>query len=114
MMKYQTFFVSHKQCSYTFDYIRNITVQSVKLISDDEVTGGIPDVIFKLKSLQVLHLNNNAITMVPPAINNLQNLKELSLSHNPLLESLPGLLGHLPNIKGNQTTCICVINKCQG
>jgi len=57
-------------------------------------------VIFTLKSLTVLHLDNNAITNVPASINNLQNLKELSLSHNPLLESLPGSLGHLPNIKG--------------
>ena len=37
--------------------------------------------------------------MVPQAINNLQNLEYLSLNHNPLLESLPGSLGHLPNIR---------------
>lgn len=65
---------------------------------DDEVTGGIPPVIFSLKSLVELHLEFNAITMVPQAINNLQNLKVLNLNHNPLLESLPGSLGHLPNI----------------
>ena len=69
------------------------------LFLDDEVTGGIPPVVFNLKSLVELHLEYNAITMIPQAINNLQNLKLLGLSHNPLLESLPGSLGHLPNIQ---------------
>ncbi|XP_052813517.1 uncharacterized protein LOC128240741 isoform X2 [Mya arenaria] len=65
---------------------------------NDEVCGGIPPVIFNMKNLRELYLNFNAINMVPAAINNLQNLITLSLSDNPLLESLPGLLGHLPNI----------------
>ena len=66
---------------------------------DDDVTGGIPPVVFRLESLNRLTLDYNAITMVPPAINNLRNLEYLSLNHNPLLENLPGSLGHLPNIR---------------
>ena len=56
--------------------------------------------IFSMWSLNELHLDYQGITMVPQSINNLQNLNTLSLGHNPLLESLPGSLGHLPNIKG--------------
>lgn len=87
---------------YIFGYISNCFYN----VTDDELTGGIPPVIFKLKSLEELDLKYNAITMVPQAINNLQNLKVLNLSHNPLLESLPGSLGHLPNIQRKYNTKI--------
>uniref|UniRef100_A0A2C9LJS2 Roc domain-containing protein n=1 Tax=Biomphalaria glabrata TaxID=6526 RepID=A0A2C9LJS2_BIOGL len=40
-----------------------------------------------------------AITAVPVHMCRLQNLKTLSISNNPLLESLPGALGHLPSLK---------------
>ncbi|CAG5122482.1 unnamed protein product, partial [Candidula unifasciata] len=61
--------------------------------------GGIPPVIFLLNGLETLHLDFQAITSVPVHICRLQNLKVLSISNNPLLESLPGTLGHLPNLK---------------
>ncbi|XP_059158979.1 uncharacterized protein LOC131942991 [Physella acuta] len=61
--------------------------------------GGIPPVIFLLSGLETLHLDFQAITIVPVHMCRLQNLKALSISHNPLLESLPGSLGHLPSLK---------------
>ncbi|KAK3588393.1 hypothetical protein CHS0354_028970 [Potamilus streckersoni] len=66
---------------------------------NDAVTGGLPPVLFELKSLKKLELEFQAITMVPASINHLQNLQDLSLKHNPLLEQLPGTLGLLPNIQ---------------
>ncbi|XP_035824903.1 probable serine/threonine-protein kinase pats1 [Aplysia californica] len=67
-------------------------------ITDTEY-GGIPPVIFLLTSLETLHLDFQAITAVPVHMCRLQNLKLLSVCNNPLLESLPGSLGHLPSLK---------------
>ncbi|CAL1535024.1 unnamed protein product, partial [Lymnaea stagnalis] len=61
--------------------------------------GGIPPVIFLLSGLETLHLDFQAITTVPVHMCRLQNLKILSISNNPLLEGLPGALGHLPSLK---------------
>ncbi|KAK7485956.1 hypothetical protein BaRGS_00022822 [Batillaria attramentaria] len=69
-----------------------------KDISDDEY-GGIPPVIFTLLALEELYLDYQAVTTVPVHMCRLQNLSFLSLAHNPLLESLPGSLGHLPSLK---------------
>ncbi|KAK3777048.1 hypothetical protein RRG08_008898 [Elysia crispata] len=67
-------------------------------ISDTEY-GGIPPVVFLMSSLEILHLNFQALTAVPVHMCRLQNLRELSVSNNPLLESVPGALGHLPNLR---------------
>ncbi|PVD34730.1 hypothetical protein C0Q70_06007 [Pomacea canaliculata] len=67
-------------------------------INDTEF-GGIPPVIFTLSSLEELYLDYQAITTVPVHLCRLQNLAVLSLAYNPLLESLPGSLGHLPSLK---------------
>jgi Leucine-rich repeat (LRR) protein len=69
------------------------------LTSDDDQFGGFPAVVFELSSLEELYLDNQAITHVPPQMNQLQNLRYLSLNHNALLESLQGSIGHLPNLK---------------
>ncbi|KAK0062250.1 hypothetical protein Bpfe_008351, partial [Biomphalaria pfeifferi] len=61
--------------------------------------GGIPPVIFLLTGLEELNMDFQAITAVPVHMCRLQNLKTLSISNNPLLESLPGALGHLPSLK---------------
>ena len=68
-------------------------------LSDDEEYGGIPPVIFLLTSLEELYLDHQAIVAVPAHMCRLVNLCTLCLAHNPLLESLPGSLGHLPNIR---------------
>ncbi|KAL4230338.1 hypothetical protein ACF0H5_010721 [Mactra antiquata] len=87
-----------EMASFNHELFFNIPRLGITNINDDTF-GGIPPVVFLLKSLEELNLEYNAITMVPSAINNLQNLKVLNLGHNPLLESLPGSLGHLPNIQ---------------
>ncbi|XP_076445934.1 uncharacterized protein LOC143283637 [Babylonia areolata] len=66
---------------------------------NDEEYGGIPPVVFTLSSLEELKLDFQAITAVPVHMCRLQSLAYLSLAHNPLLESLPGSLGHLPSLK---------------
>ncbi|XP_070196653.1 uncharacterized protein [Littorina saxatilis] len=66
---------------------------------NDEEFGGIPPVIFTLAALEELHLDHQAVTAVPLHMCRLQNLAVLSLANNPLLESLPGSLGHLPSLK---------------
>ena len=55
--------------------------------------------IFTLSALEELYLDFQAVTAVPLRMCHLQNLAILSLAHNPLLESLPGSLGHLPSLK---------------
>ncbi|XP_055958804.1 probable serine/threonine-protein kinase pats1 [Patella vulgata] len=66
---------------------------------NNEEYGGIPPCVFLLMSLEHLSLKNQAITAVPVHMCRLTNLANLDLASDPLLESLPGALGHLPNIK---------------
>jgi hypothetical protein len=63
-------------------------------------SGGIPPVIFQLENLQELYLNNQGIQMIPTDIENLRNLRVLSLTHCLMLQSIPASIGLLPNIKG--------------
>ncbi|XP_071087235.1 uncharacterized protein [Haliotis cracherodii] len=65
----------------------------------DEEYGGIPAAVFQMGALEELYLDYTAITAVPVHMCRLVNLRVLSLEHCPLLESLPGSLGHLPNMK---------------
>ncbi|XP_046560391.1 probable serine/threonine-protein kinase roco11, partial [Haliotis rubra] len=67
-------------------------------ITDDEY-GGIPKAVFRMSALEELYLEYTAITAIPVYMCRLVNLRVLSLEHCPLLESLPGSLGHLPNMK---------------
>jgi len=69
-------------------------------ITESDEYGGIPTVIFELSSLQELYLNFQGITLVPAKLSTLQNLQVLSLSNCPLLESISGSVGLIPNIKG--------------
>ncbi|KAL8604081.1 hypothetical protein ACOMHN_024906 [Nucella lapillus] len=66
---------------------------------NDEEYGGIPPVVFTLAALEELRMDFQAVTAVPQHMCRLQSLAYLSLAHNPLLESLPGSLGHLPSLK---------------
>ncbi|KAL3880394.1 hypothetical protein ACJMK2_032638 [Sinanodonta woodiana] len=86
--------ISRMNLKYFFD-IPRLGINDI----NDEVNGGLPPVLFELKSLKKLGLEFQAITMIPASINLLQNLQDLSLKHNPLLEQLPGTLGLLPNIQ---------------
>ncbi|XP_062577173.1 uncharacterized protein LOC134239045 [Saccostrea cucullata] len=62
-------------------------------------SGGVPPVIFQMKNLQELYLNNQGIQMIPADIANLTNLRVLSLTHCLLLQSIASAIGLLPNIK---------------
>lgn len=80
-------------------YLEMTGFKAIILLADDTEFGGIPPVIFTLSSLEELYLDYQAITTVPVHLCRLQNLAVLSLAYNPLLESLPGSLGHLPSLK---------------
>lgn len=62
-------------------------------------SGGIPPVIFQLKNLQELYLDNQGIQAVPADIENLSNLRVLSLTHCLMLQSIAAPLGLNPNLK---------------
>lgn len=62
-------------------------------------SGGIPPVIFQLKNLQELYLDNQGIQAVPADIENLSNLLVLSLTHCLMLQSIAAPLGLNPNLK---------------
>ena len=67
----------------------------------DKEFGGIPPVIFKLKALRKLDLSYTAITMFPNHAKSLLKLNYLNLEHCPLLESIGGEVGLLPDLKSN-------------
>nr|XP_002736431.1 PREDICTED: uncharacterized protein LOC100371525 [Saccoglossus kowalevskii] len=54
--------------------------------------------MFKLKKLQVLHMNDNLIKEIPEEIQNLYSLKELWLDYNQLT-SIPSEIGELTNLR---------------
>jgi len=58
----------------------------------------IPEYIFKLKSLEILKLDNNMISTVPSSISNLSNLKILNLSSNKL-QTLPRELAEMQSLQ---------------
>ncbi|CAH1232773.1 MFHAS1 [Branchiostoma lanceolatum] len=68
--------------------------------ADDDL-GGMPEQIFALESLEELHMKYQAIHRVPAEVKRLQTLKQLSLQHNPKLETLAAELGGL-QLKGLQ------------
>ncbi|KAG8441259.1 hypothetical protein GDO86_006842 [Hymenochirus boettgeri] len=52
----------------------------------------------RLRSLTILRMNHNAISCLPPSIEHLCNLEELSISHNKL-ETIPMLLYNLVKLR---------------
>ncbi|XP_021366171.1 uncharacterized protein LOC110458668 [Mizuhopecten yessoensis] len=79
-------------------------IPRLKNTTGTEEFGGIPAVVFQLVNLQELYLNYQAITLVPKQLSQLQNLQILDLSHCPLLESIEGSVGLIPNIKSIRLT----------
>ncbi|XP_048249171.1 uncharacterized protein LOC124124359 [Haliotis rufescens] len=75
----------------------NIPRLGSQCITDEEF-GGIPPAVFQLHTLETLVLNFTAITQVPMHMCRLVKLQNLDLNNNPLMESLPGSLGHMPNL----------------
>ncbi|XP_078679687.1 uncharacterized protein LOC144915298 isoform X2 [Branchiostoma floridae x Branchiostoma belcheri] len=68
--------------------------------ADDDL-GGIPGQVFALESLEELHMRYQALRRVPAEVKQLKKLKQLSLQHNPKLETLAAELGGL-QLKGMQ------------
>lgn len=69
------------------------------LLTDDEDFGVMPPVIFKLKSLQKLDVSFSAITVIPDGIKTLLKLHTLNLEQCPVLTSVSGQVGLLPNLR---------------
>jgi len=70
---------------------------------------GCPPEIFSLTSLKRLNLSFQGLVHLTPKIQMLENLEELILSHNPLLESLPGAVSKLQHLKGLYSSCYQVL-----
>lgn len=68
-------------------------------------SGGVPPVIFQLKNLQELYLDNQGIQAISADIENLSNLRVLSLTHCLMLQSIAAPLGLNPNLK---SMCSCL------
>lgn len=58
----------------------------------------LPDTLGNLRRLEVLDLGRNGLTVVPPAIARLSNLKTLRLEYNDL-RALPAFVGNLPKLR---------------
>jgi len=67
--------------------------------SEDEFMG-CPREIFALTSLRRLNLSFQGLRQLSPQIQQLTVLEELILSNSLLLESLPGEVALLPNLRG--------------
>ncbi len=73
-------------------------VQSLSL-SNRNITGELPPILFLLNGLTFLDLSNNAITgAIPTDIQKLSNLEVLSLDRNQLSGEIPSELGLLRNL----------------
>ncbi|CAG2236821.1 ISWI [Mytilus edulis] len=72
----------------------------------DTENGGIPAGVFKLTLLQTLDLSFTAVTQLPMMIREILTLQTINLEHCPLLESLDGDVGLLPNLRSlNLNSC---------
>ena len=65
----------------------------------DTVASGFPLCITRLINLRNLKLTFHAFRTAPRSLANLIHLEQLDLSHNPLLETLPGQLGTMKSLK---------------
>nr|XP_022323918.1 uncharacterized protein LOC111124909 isoform X4 [Crassostrea virginica] len=75
------------------------TIPRFGVVGTNLKSGGVPPVIFQLKSLQELYLDNQGIQSIPADIENLSNLRVLSLTRCLMLQSIAAATGLLPNIK---------------
>jgi len=75
-------------------------VSAINSVDGEDECMGCPREIFALTSLQRLNLSFHGLRRLPPLIQQLEMLEELIILNNPLLESLPGELALLPNLKG--------------
>jgi Leucine-rich repeat (LRR) protein len=77
-------------------------------LSDNGLTGHIPEGIGEFNHLEFLYLQNNHLTgPIPTSIGRLTRLKRLSVSHNCLTGSIPQEIGNIPALEvlylqGNQ------------
>ena len=69
-------------------------------LSDNQLTGTIPEALGQLDSLQTLNLARNALTgTIPEALGQLNNLRALDLSDNQLTGTIPEALGQLDSLQ---------------
>ena len=69
-------------------------------LSDNQLTGTIPEALGQLDSLQSLNLARNALTgAIPEALGQLNNLQVLDLSDNQLTGTIPEALGQLDSLQ---------------
>ncbi|GKU93599.1 hypothetical protein SLEP1_g7178 [Rubroshorea leprosula] len=78
------------------EYEKIIEIFSTIDLSCNKFEGEIPDVLGRLKGLQLLNLSNNILVgPIPPALGNLKNIETLDLSQNKLTGSIPTQLTQL-------------------
>ena len=65
---------------------------------DCQLTGAVPECVWKLTDLETLRISNNHLTHISPEIQNLKQLTTLCLDGNDI-ESLPSELSKLCNLK---------------
>ncbi|KAF3444948.1 hypothetical protein FNV43_RR14641 [Rhamnella rubrinervis] len=81
--------------------IMNSSLQQLSLRSNPALTGPIPPQISTLKSLQILTLSQNRLSLkIPVELFSLSSLVHLDLSYNMLTGTLPYQLGNLKNLVG--------------
>ena len=70
------------------------------VLSENSLSGNLPEELVALRNLEVLSLNNNDLSgRIPSWLGNLSNLKELRLYWNPLSGEIPSELGNLANLE---------------
>ncbi len=68
-------------------------------LSNNQLSGSIPDLLGNLSNLTHLHLSNNQLSgSIPESLSNLSNLQILYLFNNQLSGSIPESLGKLSNL----------------
>ncbi|GKV25833.1 hypothetical protein SLEP1_g35216 [Rubroshorea leprosula] len=78
------------------EYAKVLEVFSGVDLSCNKFKGEIPQIVGRLKGLQLLNLSNNILVgPIPPTLGNLTNLEALDLSQNKLIGSIPTQLTQL-------------------
>ena len=82
------------------DFVGNLSVLTHLSLGGNGLTGPIPDALGHPSNLVLLNLRNNELSgPIPDALGNLSNLKVLSLSGNDLTGPIPDALGNLSNLE---------------